>query len=186
MITRIATALVFGAILAGPSDDSIERYVVTGTTPAAMRMALDKARPATSDGKPHDATTRWFVRWRYGTATVQAGCGVSRFDVSLETITTLPDWADEPSAPRPLVRQWARYFQALLVHEAGHRIIGGAAAAALRDAGSRVRPQSQCDLLATEIKRTAEDVLNDYRKRDREYDLETEHGRTQGASFSGY
>ena len=175
--------LLFGAILAGPSDDSIERYVVTGTTPAAMRMALDKARPATSDGKQHDATTRWFVRWRYSPAAVPAGCGVGRFDVSLETVTTLPDWSDEPAAPQALVRRWGRYFQALLVHEAGHRIIGGAAAAALRDAGSRVPPQSQCDLLATEVKRTAEDVLNYYRRRDRDYDLETEHGRTQGASF---
>src|SRR5262245_10661827 len=111
-------------------------YQIAGTSTRQLRDALNEKRPVGKDGKPHDAVTSWFVRWRYGTTPSSGGCAVRNFDVSLEISMTLPKWTNESDAVPELVQHWRTYYAALLKHEDGHKAIGSGAATDIREAGS--------------------------------------------------
>ena len=110
-------------------------YKITGSSARELRDAMNAKRPIGKDGRPHDAVTSWFVRWRYTTTDASPGCAVRTFNVSLDLATTLPQWTNESDAVPELLQQWRMYYSALVKHEEGHKAIGTNAAAAIRDTG---------------------------------------------------
>jgi len=158
-------------------------YEISGSSVTQLRESLNQKRPVSRDGTPHDANTAWDIRWRYTTRELPSMCAVKSFDVSVEIAMTVPKWVNEADAPSSLVERWRNYYAALLVHEDGHKAIASAAAAAIRRLGATVSPQPSCAEVARVIDRAATSVLDDYRQKERQYDAETDHGRTQGARF---
>jgi predicted secreted Zn-dependent protease len=158
-------------------------YDIAGDSPTELRESLNQQRPVGPDGMSHDAVTLWYTRWQYRTTTSGRGCAVASFEVSLEIVTTLPKWTNEAAAPSSLVARWRGYYEALVRHEDGHKAIAKETAAAIRNAGTNTPSNSSCAELARAIDRVANDVLKQYREKERQYDKETQHGRTQGARF---
>ena len=72
---------------------------------------------------------------------------------------------------------------ALVKHEDGHKAIGTNAADYIRDAGFKLPPEPLCSELARSVDKMTSEILERYRQREREYDRDTDHGRTQGARF---
>jgi predicted secreted Zn-dependent protease len=177
----VVAGIVISAVLEGSERTKV--YEVAGSSIAQLRESLNRQRPVGPDGLPHDAITMWHIRWRYATGGPRLGCAVTSFEVFLETVTTMPKWVDEAEAPSSVVERWRTYYAALLVHEEGHKAIATAAAAAIRRAGAAVSPESSCAELARVIDEAATRVLDEYRQKERRYDAETSHGRTQGARF---
>ena len=183
-VTCLAVCLVvYGLTRVVRGAERTKYYDVAGQSATELRESLNRHRSVDPDGMPHDAVTLWYARWQYRTATSGRGCAVASFEVSLEIVTTLPRWTNEAAAPSSLVARWRSYYEALLRHEDGHKAIAKETAAAIRTAGTNVQSSSSCAELAGAIDKVANDVLKEYREKQRQYDKETQHGRTQGARF---
>jgi predicted secreted Zn-dependent protease len=175
--------LASGLTCALRGADEIKYYDVAGNSATELRESLNRQRPVGPDGMPHDAVTLWYTRWQYRTTTSGSGCAVASFEVSLEIVTTLPRWTNEAAAGSSLVARWRGYYEALVRHEDGHKAIAKETAAAIRHAGTNMPSNSSCAELARAVDRVANDVLKQNREKERQYDKETQHGRTQGARF---
>ena len=169
-----------------PVQEQTERlnyYKIMGSSARELRDAINAKRPVGKDGRPHDAVTSWFVRWQYTTTGASPGCAVRTFNVSLDLAMTLPQWTNESGAAPQLLQQWRGYYSALVKHEEGHKAIGTNAAAEIRDAGLKLPSAPGCSELARSVDKMTGEILERYRQREREYDRDTDHGRTQGARF---
>ena len=158
-------------------------YEIAGTSAAELRESMNQRRPVGADGRRHDGLTSWKVRWRFHTASSESGCAVTAFEVSLDVVTTLPKWTNEAEGHSSLVRRWHGFYTALQAHEDGHKAIATAAAGAIRDAGLQALRRPTCEEVARAVNHVAQRILDQYLQKNRRYNAETDHGRTQGARF---
>jgi predicted secreted Zn-dependent protease len=179
LVAVVVTLLAIGLDAA----ERVTRYNITGSSAQELREAMNRARPTGADGRPHDGLTVWHLRWQFTSTSRNGLCAVSSYEIRLDVETTLPNWVNEREAPAELVARWRNFMTALEAHEAGHKVIAGQAAAAVRDAIVSLGPQLGCDLLREELNRAANKVLDQHRQRNVQYDTDTDHGRTQGARF---
>ena len=114
------------------------------------------------------ATTEWFPRYSVETTDHT----VSSATVIVETRITMPRWRGYTTASQPERREWDRFWQALEAHELGHVDL---AKSRLCMVDSQLIGESPDN--ASQIWSEAIDAL---RAASDAYDLETDHGRTQG------
>jgi predicted secreted Zn-dependent protease len=149
-------------------------YAVTGTNFREIRASMAKARPWND---PFDGDTRWEVTWKFTAVQSPGGCSCSSFSTAIAITTTLPRWTP-PAGVLPQVKeQWTRYFTNLAQHETGHARLGLAAAAEIQRRIAAVGIQPGCAQLKQLINERANQAIADYRRREREYDERTDHGR---------
>jgi len=161
----------------------IDYYKLYSTSQASLRREMNKKGIRWTDGKTYDGFTSWYVKWRYEYYYKNGYCSLEAVDVSVDVEYTLPRWVLKPLGNQKTWINWNRYSDALKKHEDGHRDFGIEAArkieAALLSIGSRPR----CDTLGDDASAIAYRILDDFRKKEVEYDRKTGHGRTQGAVF---
>lgn len=153
-------------------------YDVEGLEHAILLRALNSRGP-----KGFHGYTEWRVSYRYET-TVQTGrCAVSKVSSRMHGNIIMPRWVKRAGAPAALVARWQRYERALLVHEEGHLDHGREMARALEIELPKLPAAQDCQALDRAVRLRFDALLQQYAARDREYDLRTGHGKTQGASF---
>jgi len=96
---------------------------------------------------------------------------------------TLPRLPAANSLPVPVVKDWNRYFTALLTHEAGHSNIAAQAAQKLSRTLADRRTFHTRQELSDFAENEGQKCLTDMRNQDLHYDKRTNHGLTQGASL---
>lgn len=181
-------ALWLSALLLGPATGSpgariifdgvrMDRYPVRGRDVAAVRVALDAARVRDeNDGTLVEAYTHGRVHWTWKAAGPDrdAKCRPQAITIRFSATMRLP-YLDEPDPPPALAQAWQRYAANLEAHEREHlerirralpRLAAAIAAA----------PCAKADTAGAA-------VLEQIRAEGRAYDLETEHGRRDGAVF---
>lgn len=167
-----------GAAPGRSSGVTITYYDVEGVEHAILLRALNARGP-----KGFHGYTEWWVSYQYET-TVQAGrCAVGKVSTRLEGQVTMPRWVKRAGASAELVARWQRYERALLVHEEGHVDHGRELARVLEAELSRLPAAQDCQALDQAVRLRFDALLRQYQARDREYDLRTSHGKTQGAFF---
>lgn len=183
-----ALACAAGGITAGRTllpgvvlIDRHETYEVNGDTVGELVASIRENGPRVED-HGFGASTRWSVRWSYSYGRRGAECRVTRADVELEVVVTSPIWLAEPDVSAELIDTWTAFTVALDAHEAGHREHGVEAAREVRDALDEARSTS-CLEMERETNAAVRKIIARYHRRDVDYDLETEHGRTQGAAL---
>lgn len=186
LLTACATAATPGPSVRPRSEvDLRERtieYEVRGATSEALGAALDAAAPRV-EGRRFRGVTRWNARWRFRTTPSGFSCEITDVEVRLTVTTTVPRW-DPPAGAEPgLAGRWADYRKALDRHEAGHRDLAVRAANDVARTLGGVR--TGCAVAAEEANARADWIVERYRDLNRRYDVETGHGRTQGASWPG-
>jgi predicted secreted Zn-dependent protease len=134
--------------------------------------------PATH-GVTEDALTVWDLTWTYRDHPVDNGCVLRDVRVMLTVTVTLPHWIPPPEAPQPLIAAWTTFLERIRVHEAGHQTIAERSARELASALSGLHAAT-CRTLWTTAERLATGVVERGRARNRAYDVETQHGQTQG------
>lgn len=77
--------------------------------------------------------------------------------------------------------RFRQYLAALRVHEEGHLAIGLEAAQAIDRAIAAMPEMPSCALLQGQANATAQRLLEAAKQKERDYDLRTGHGRSQGA-----
>ena len=162
--------------------DSIVYYDVGGTASAQIRAEMNKLGPVGTDNKRYDAKTTWSVRYRLSPRTIPGGCEI-RAEVSARFFYTMPRWTNLDKASASVSRRWREYYAALLVHEEGHARLARQAATTIQDAFTKLPGNVPCPTLREQHVQVYNIVLEEFRRRQKAYDEETQHGRTQGAVF---
>jgi predicted secreted Zn-dependent protease len=165
---------------ASDSDDAdipnatVNYYDISGATADEMRTHLNALRPTAYDGSKGDAVTSWHIQWNwpgYGTSS----CDLSGATVGYDIKVAFPHWV-QPANPDPgLVVRWTTYTRNLATHEEGHvdYVVDNyqSVAAAIKGATCATADAA------------ARAALDPIRQHDRDYDADTDHGATQGATF---
>jgi predicted secreted Zn-dependent protease len=133
-------------------------------------------------GRQFAAKTDWLLSYQYKPRMDAGACKVESVTTKLELSMTLPRWSPPPGAPGDLIGRWERFMSALRVHEDGHaqdaRDLESAAKRALLALSS-----PNCGALDSAMRARFGQLLEQGRARDRDYDQQTGHGKTQGAVF---
>jgi predicted secreted Zn-dependent protease len=160
----------------------VDYYDIGGERARELRADLDRRGPVDDTGKRSDAYTRWHIAWRYDFDSSAGGCSAGNYRVDLTVTMTMPRWSPTPKASPALRDLWARYLSALQRHEDGHYDLAIAAAEDVRRSLGAVGRESGCDLLRSRLDSAANAVLDAYRRKEQDYDRETDSGRRQGTN----
>ncbi len=158
-------------------------YDVVGDSAEALRTQIQALRPRGEDGGRYDAYTRWKLEWRYLYREQRDGCRRTSFRTHLTTTIHLPRWQAPPDATPDLRQRWEAYVAALDRHERHHEALAIEAADALERRVGAIDRAADCKTLEAEVNAAGEAVIEDYRARQRAYDVETGHGRSEGVRF---
>lgn len=157
-------------------------YDIDGSSAGALRDQIGRLGPKDESGKSHDALTVWSLAWTYDTLPDEGGCVLKDVRVTLNVSVTLPRWTPPSTASAQLRQTWQGYVRNVRLHEGGHRTIAERNARELTAALVALRTPS-CARLWSEASGTAEKIVADGRARNREYDVRTKHGQTQGVDL---
>jgi predicted secreted Zn-dependent protease len=165
------------------ANERVERYDISGSTPADLRREMNAKGPQGAGGRRFDGYTKWYVSWNYRYHNSGGSCAFASVTTSVSVAITLPRWSNESSAGSDVRRQWARYLAALEQHEQGHRRHGIDAANEIDRAIAAMPPAGNCDALGANANALGAGILQKYNQRGLDYDRDTRHGATQGARF---
>lgn len=158
-------------------------YEVSGRTATELRADMDKLGPLDRHQIRRDAYTGWSVKWSYGFVRGPDQCSANPVRVSVEVTYTLPRWRMPVDVDPRLHARWTRYMGSLRRHEDGHRDIGVHAGEEVRRRIEAMAARSDCETLDRDANRVGHEVVDNYRRIEKAYDRDTNHGATQGARF---
>ena len=156
-------------------------YDIDGSSAGALRNQINRLGPKDESGESKDATV-WSVESAYAAAQRGDSCVLRDVKVTLDVTVTLPRWKPPATATAQLVRTWQTYLKAVRVHEAGHRTIAERNAREVMAALTTLRG-TNCNKLLGDASNTVERIVADGRARNRAYDVQTQHGQTQGVEL---
>lgn len=160
-------------------------YTVSGKTIPELSRALD-AKALTDPHEPlgrYYAVTEWFVSsdWRWVSTT--RGCEMETAGVTVALTMTLPALTSRQGVAADTLTKWDQFLANTITHEKGHvtRTLDGA-----RDYQRTIGtlpPQPSCQSMRPTLDALFKQHLNLIDGANSRYDLETNHGMTQGAVF---
>ena len=152
----------------------IEYYDVTGATMEELQRQI---RAKGVEGWAGATWTR--VKYELSVREDPDGCRIVAVNAAFDARIRLPRWANRREAPEAEQRAWDAWLPILRRHEEGHVRIGREAAARVERAVWDTPGGSSCADLTARARARADAVLADLRRRQRDYDLRTDHGRKQ-------
>jgi len=154
-------------------------YIARAQPGTALSVTLSKASPIHENGHIFHAETKWYVNWKFWwTVKPDGSCRMSRVDVDVDSRIKLPSLTD---ATENQDKQFHRYLFALQAHELGHVSFGKQAAQDIERGILNLPEMGSCTELENAANRLGNQILDQYRAREIQYDVSTGHGRTQGA-----
>ena len=145
----------------------------------SLSGAVLKASPIRENGKSFMGHTAWTVKWDMNLTKQGNGqCTIDQVRTHLHSIVTLPQAAltDEREKSR-----FDAFFSALRAHELDHVAIAHDAAREIDQRILRLPAMSACDQLEDAANELGQMLLGEARRRGVAYDVQTGHGKTQGA-----
>ena len=163
-------------------DDKVQTYSITGGTARALWDQMHELGPVDeTEHRRFAAVTHWDLRWHYWYQNSGLECRIDRFEVSVSTRTTLPEWSDAAQGTPALRSEWAVFIDHLRTHEAGHRTHGLQAAETVERTIASIGHNRDCGALGRAIDAAGHAALEAAHRADIDYDASTKHGVTQGA-----
>lgn len=157
-------------------------YLVTGSTLREIRQSINQMRPGGAKART-DALTTWNIKWQTQVSPVGGEYRLTSFSTTTTIIITMPSWKAPTNAAPQVMKKWLSYYSALQKHEVNHSKTGTQAAEALRKRIGEVGSDPDRTRLQQRIQQLADAVIAEFRKRDADYDRETDHGRKDGANL---
>lgn len=111
----------------------------------------------------------WHVKWSGDT---DADGKIIRVTVTVENTITMPVWPAYKTQPQAAKKEWDRFYKALEKHEYGHVDIV--------QKGTRNFAQQFLGLTEEEANQTLDLKIEELKTANDQYDLDTQHGQTQG------
>ncbi len=194
---RSACSLIAGLMLPGnPAhadiqlDETYHYYDISGQSAAELRDSIDANRHLATGSSRFDAMTDWNIKWQYNYQQVGETCVITRVDITVEIDYRLPRWQGSERERNPrLAKAWQRYIEKLLAHEQMHGQIAIDAAAEIEDAIHSADnppdrpPPGSCEALEVDANANGMTIIEKVRARQAFFDLRTDHGANDGATF---
>lgn len=147
-----------------------------------LHKAITRASTV-SKGKGYHGFTEWKVRWNFRWNSDRSGrCHISSVNVVAEGTITLPALHTDDARAQ---QNFDRYIEALEAHELGHFRFAQDAAAAIEIAIGDMGERASCARLEADANALGHAILAEAIRDEKDYDLRTDHGKTQGARISG-
>ena len=183
LLRAAATALAlygWACAHAAVQEEHAERkYPVHAEPNQSLREALNAATPILVNGKRFHGYTRWYVRWQFQWAPDPQGrCRITKVNTRLTTEVQLPDLRRGTEAQQA---RFDRYLPALSQHEQGHVQVGRDAAQTIDRAIADMPAAADCATLERNANTLGQALLQEHVEREKQFDVTTGHGATQGA-----
>ncbi len=159
-------------------DIETEYYTVRGSTPDNIRTDMNQKRQ-----DDYDAYTKWHVEWYFETAREDDFCELDQIDVTLDVKFILPQWQPSRHVSDEVETLWDDYYTALVEHEDQHKDIAVEMAEEIENALYELEGESSCKRLKKVANATANDILDEYKEAQKQFDVDTDHGMNEGAVF---
>lgn len=157
---------------------STNYYFVTGTNMFQIMDSIRANRPWTTNSD-FSAFTKWVIGWDTRAEPTDVGFKIGYLKVTVNITITMPSFKPANGVSNNVLYQWKEYYKRLLEHEIGHARIA-------RSAGEQVHKKLQNlgvfptrQLLYATVNKTAESTVDEFKKKDMEYDKKTRHGMEQ-------
>lgn len=161
-------------------QESFNYYSVTPSEGQSLRIAIRSSSPIAKNNKVRFGRTSWNVVPDYKWREFPESCYLSKPEVYLTITFTLPQLNME-NPPKALQKQFDIFYDALYQHELGHKSLGLEAANEIYRLLSGIRIFNSCKELNQTLYREINAIINKYMELNRDYDIDTDFGRTQGA-----
>ena len=178
-VTALALYGLACAQAAVQEEHAERKYAVHAEPNQSLREALNAATLILVNGKRFHGYTRWYVRWQFQWAPDPQGrCRITQVKTRLTTEVQLPDLRRGTEAQQA---RFDRYLPALSQHEQGHVQVGRDAAQAIDRAIADMPAASDCATLERNANILGQALLQEHVEREKQFDVTTGHGATQGA-----
>jgi len=156
-----------------------DHYDAQAQPDRTLASAINDASPFRPDGQIFHSATAWYLDWQVQpVATVDGRCKVGEVRISLHGQMTLPRLVGGNATQQ---RRFDAYLAHLREHELGHYEIGREAARELEKEFYALPPAKNCGDLQSQARDEGARLVPKYEAMGDEYDLQTQHGKTQGA-----
>jgi len=133
---------------------------------------------AMHSGHPRWAgTTRWNINFIYTVDDSEGKCRFTDPRVYLSIRYRMPKLSN-PHQNSAITSTFKRYYDQLMKHEQGHGDSGRLAAAKIDELLDKAYADD-CVVLVQQSQERAKAIIKEYRRRDKRYDMITDHGRKQ-------
>jgi predicted secreted Zn-dependent protease len=154
---------------------NLSTYIVRGNSTQQVLSALRAMGPRDSKLVSRDAYTYWDLRWKWGSEREYI-TDLNQVSINLMVNMSIPRLVTEDYQ---LAQKWHTFEEPLIRHEMRHLSFAVDGAELLSQRLSKEFTQ-QGKIALPRAKQIAEIVLNEIRAKDQQYDLETNHGETEG------
>lgn len=154
-------------------------YTANADPDHSLLSILDKASSIRVDNRIYHGLTKWHVKWNYRWfEKPDGGCKITRVTTKYTSTITLPELTGGDARQQELFNH---YVSALRTHELGHYDIGKQAADMIDNGIASLPEMSSCKELEATANGLGYQTLDEYRDKEKQYDADTGHGKSQGA-----
>lgn len=156
-------------------------YFVTPEDGKSLRQSLNDASPIVRNGQTFYGKTEWSVLPNFRYKDYGSLCVVKEVEVQLNIKFILPKLHYTETPPDALIVKFEQFYNALYLHEQGHKALGVRAANVIEAELKSLTPYGNCNELKSGVQTKIQQILEEYKALNRQYDIDTNHGMTQGA-----
>lgn len=158
-----------------------EHYWVYGRTIDDIRRSIAERTPVRNGQSAFGGNTRITYQTTYRLVPVSStACALTKAAVKVDALVTLPRLVPGTRTPA-VVAEWLRYYAALRAHEYQHVSNGKASAKETQRWLARMKIGGPCRQARPRVRAAIETHIRMLDERDRQLDVVTDHGRSQGA-----
>jgi predicted secreted Zn-dependent protease len=158
-------------------------YTANADASHSLLSVLNTASPIKINNRIFHGLTKWYVKWNYRWFEQPDGrCKITKVTIKYTSSIQLPELTGANSTQQ---QAFNNYLTALRTHELGHYDIGKQAADVIDSGIASLPEMSSCTELETAANGLGYQTLDEYRAKEKQYDANTGHGKTQGAWLGG-
>lgn len=147
-----------------------------------LKKAISRASPLKINRKKFIGLTKWHINWNYKYRQKHNHCAVTQLSISVTAEIILPKLIN---ATPQQSKRFERYATLLKKHELQHVAITRRHAHELDRFILNMPPAPTCAILEQRINGAGNQYTDKARHANNQYDLNTEHGKTEGLELDG-
>lgn len=155
-------------------------YDIYPTNKHRLEESMDKASPLSIFGNVRHGTVNWKIKYYYKREKKKGICSISEVKTKVNIVYTVPKLAKEYNLSAGTREVFNRYYVILKNYLDKHKEYAVQAAKEIEDSLINTPVNSSCELLKADAKEIAREILNKYKKRNKDYEIRTYEGFLEG------
>lgn len=166
--------------------ETYDYYHIYPESVTDLKKEQIKRSPIYINGHKYFGQTKWDLKWRYKWKKNGDLCVIRKVMIDLSFIYRLPKIAENSNADKNTLTVFSSFYQKLLSHEKGHSEISMKGAEEIERVLLELNMRESCEQLKRTARIRAESMITEIKKKNKVYDLVTDHGKTQGADIDHF